>query len=310
MSLPMEDSTGAVPSLTTDRGACFGFGIRSAISFACLRDGGGLPLEIGTAAELQPSQPMPIVVEWREPPDHEPFARLYRDGTAYWLWVRRGGWTRIEPDVPRITLPETMAPGLSEEHVWTIPVSLCLLRRGDLVLHAAAVEIGGRAVLLVAAGGAGKSTLAAACVQSGFRLLSEDLTCVRMSDEPGVIAGPAMLRLRPDVLAHLALPGARVIRQVPSRVTFALDPAVRGSCDPVPLRAIFLLEAPSAESPGGTIPPAEGIRRLWSMAFRLPEDDAAYCFGQLAALARVPIRHFPRPRAFEELPGAVEALTR
>jgi hypothetical protein len=195
--------------------------------------------------------------------------------------------------------------------VWTIPISLCLLHRGDLALHAAAVEVNGHGVLLVASGGAGKSTLAAAFVQAGHRLLSEDVTCVRMVGEPCVIPGPAMLRLRPDVLSHVALPGARVIREIRSRVTFALDQAGRGGCEPVPVRAIFLLDAAAEGSLGERISPAEGIRRLWPMAFRLPADDwTARSFAHLADLARtVPLRSFARPRRLEDLPRAVEDLT-
>lgn len=297
------------PSVPT-QGTCYGFSIHSTLPLACLRGGQGPPLEVADVSHHVPAQTMPLVTEWQESPDAEPYARLYRGGTDYWLWLDRAGWTRIETQDPRITLSASGDPAATEERLWTIPAAVCLLQRGDLILHAAAVEVNGQAILFAAPGGAGKSTLAAAFVQAGYRLLSEDVTCVRMAGGPCVIPGPAMLRLRLDVLSHIALPAARAIRKIPSRVTFALDPAARGNCDPVPMRAIFVLDAASGGLLGKRISPAEGIPQLWAMAFRLPADDwTARCFAQLGDVAAsVPIRQYARPNRLEELPRAVQEL--
>jgi HprK-related kinase A len=51
-----------------------------------------------------------------------------------------------------------------------------------LVIHAAVVEKEGRAVILPAPPGSGKSTLCAALVARGWRLLSDELTLVRLDD--------------------------------------------------------------------------------------------------------------------------------
>jgi HprK-related kinase A len=51
-----------------------------------------------------------------------------------------------------------------------------------LVIHAAVVEKGGAAVILPAPPGSGKSTLCAALVARGWRLLSDELTLVRLDD--------------------------------------------------------------------------------------------------------------------------------
>jgi HprK-related kinase A len=51
-----------------------------------------------------------------------------------------------------------------------------------LMIHAAVVEKGGHAAILPAPPGSGKSTLCAALVNRGWRLLSDELTLVRISD--------------------------------------------------------------------------------------------------------------------------------
>ncbi len=49
-----------------------------------------------------------------------------------------------------------------------------MLAQGDILLHASAVEVGGKAILFIAPSYGGKSTLADFFVQQGHRLLSDD----------------------------------------------------------------------------------------------------------------------------------------
>lgn len=53
---------------------------------------------------------------------------------------------------------------------------------GYLIIHAAVIEKNGRAIILPAPPGSGKSTLCAALVCRGWRLLSDELTLVRHDD--------------------------------------------------------------------------------------------------------------------------------
>jgi HprK-related kinase A len=66
-----------------------------------------------------------------------------------------------------------------------------------LSLHAAVVERGGRAVILPAPPGSGKSTLCAALIHRGWRLLSDEMTLVSLTDGCVVpIARPVSLKNR------------------------------------------------------------------------------------------------------------------
>jgi len=70
-----------------------------------------------------------------------------------------------------------------------------LRRRGATCLHASAVAIGGRAVALVGAAGAGKSTTAAAFARLGLPVLCDDVLALRQRGEKFFVE-PAYPRLR------------------------------------------------------------------------------------------------------------------
>lgn len=64
----------------------------------------------------------------------------------------------------------------------------CISRHAHqyLILHAAVIERGGRAAILPAPPGSGKSTLCAALIQRGWRLLSDELALIAL-DEGGAL---------------------------------------------------------------------------------------------------------------------------
>ena len=300
--------TGA-PSVRA-QGTCFGFELYSAIPFRCLRNGSGRPLEVRDSPAVQVVDPGTFIGEWEDGTVPSVFARLYRDGDVYRLWTRGGGWILIEPQIPRITLPPFDDPARSEENVWNIPIALCLLHWGDLALHAAAVEINGGALMLVAPGGSGKTTLAAAFAQAGYRVLSEDVSCITIDGHPAIVPGPAMLRLRPDIMSSVKLPQADVMRRLPSRITMALSAEDRGNCSPVPLRGIIMLHTADAEFTFEQIPAVDAVPAIWQLTFMMPGDEwKTFCFTQLVDLVKVvPVWRFERPLRFEALPETVRRL--
>lgn len=288
------------------QGACYGFEVRSALPFVYLREGSGDPLEVAAPAPTGSRPDDRLLVEWRPTPDVPLEAELYSDGLGFRLQIG-GGWFSVEPDACRIEVPAD--GGLrTEERLWGIPALLCFLARGDLPLHAAALELDGGAVLVAAPRTYGKTTMAAACHQGGHRVLSEDTSCLRLGPQPAVVPGPAMLRVRPDVAGRLELPRARRVGEDPDRIHFALDDP--GDCAPVPLAAVVFLDESDGPARLEPVDQADAIRDLWALSFRLPtEEDVTRSFAGVTDLAAaVPAFRLRRRLALEELDDHVALL--
>lgn len=290
------------------RGTCYGWEVRSELEFAYLREGSGPPLLV-EAAEPPGPPPGELMREWH-PPAYPVRVRLHADGRGYRLWIEEAGWFGVEPEVPRVTVPADGDPLRTEERIWGLPIVLCFLERGDVPLHAASVEIDGRALLLAGPRGFGKTTLAAALAESGHRVLAEDLTCVRPGAVPVAIPGPAMLRVRSDVADHVAASGGEEIRRDGERSHRRLAGA--GTCAPVPVAAVALLNERDAKPRLERITGAEVARNLWAVSFNLPTDaDRARCFRQVSELASsVPVWSLERRLQPEDLRRTVERLVR
>ncbi len=113
------------------------------------------------------------------PPDSPPVFKaravgVQADGTAY-LTPPGGPRIRIEAGC-RITVDQPDGVNDAELQSWLFGPAMAVLhhQRGRPALHAAAVVIGGRAVVLAGDSGAGKSTTALALLRRGHRLLSDD----------------------------------------------------------------------------------------------------------------------------------------
>ena len=179
------------------------------------------------------------------------------------------------------------------EHDLTVEVQK---RRRDLYfLHAAALEREGRAVLLVAESGAGKSTTAWALLHHGFRYASDELAPIELSS--GRVHGfPHALCLKSDPPAPYALPGGVLRTSRARHVPVELLPCGLARC-PLPQDAIVFLRY-RADRHQPAIRPvgaAEATARLYVQALNPlahPGDglDAALevvrggrCFGLEAA---------------------------
>jgi HprK-related kinase B len=106
-----------------------------------------------------------------------------------------------------------------------------VMRRGHVLLHAAAVSWRGQAAVLAGPPGAGKSTSALHCVEHGFRFVSNDRVLAKLlADGPEVIGYPKQPRVNPGTLlghprlsAHLSPADRRALAAMPADDLWRLE---------------------------------------------------------------------------------------
>ncbi len=89
-----------------------------------------------------------------------------------------------------------------------------LLQRGLLPLHGCAVAANGGAVVFVGVSGCGKSSLAGALRQRGYRIMADDVCVISFSprEEPLILAAYPQLKLWADALNILKEPRKELLR--------------------------------------------------------------------------------------------------
>ncbi len=138
--------------------------------------------------------------------------------------------------------PET-AEGSIRNMILGPILGVILYRLGYHVFHGSVVALSAGSAAFLAPKGHGKSTLAAALVQRGHRLVSDDLLVFK--DGMPVLAEPGIpvVKLWPDALKAIGIdPDAcpRIAPEVEKRVLPLHDRIVRL---PVPVRALFVIQA-------------------------------------------------------------------
>lgn len=297
------ESAAAAPSV-------FGFQVRSDRPLRFLRHGGGRE-----ALEIVATD------AWPPPPAEEPIASWTLQGGAvaasatlhavsggYEYRTSDAGRFLIDLERRRIEMPAVGDEFLLAQRLYGLPLVLQFVARGDLSLHAASVEIAGRAVILAAPSRHGKTTLATALHQRGHRLLSEDLVCVR-TGALEVLPGPALARLRPDMHFGGAPAGMVLAGTREDRVFLGIESNRRGSGAAVPLQAVvFLREGATV----GTVrvAGAAAIQDLWHLNFRLPfAGDRAAAFRQISEVAGgVGVWNLTRPLQLDSLEATMELI--
>jgi hypothetical protein len=165
--------------------------------------------------------------------------------------------------------------------------ALTLAWRGAIPLHACAVEIDGRAVLICGPAGAGKSTLAAGLLARGARFIADDLsavTCAPASAPDLVHPGRPAMRLHAATAGWIDCSSVETVDDDP-RGKILVHPAASSRGESVPLAGFLIL--------GGNPGPIERVLNyplLRAQVFRprllaaLP--NAATRVGALFAMAQ------------------------
>jgi HprK-related kinase A len=131
-------------------------------------------------------------------------------------WGERKVRFLVDGRAPHEDMPFDHALAVLE---WGINLVIAVRHQCYLMLHAAAVERGGNAMLLPASPGDGKTTLCAALAHRGWRLLSDEFGLIRPG-RPCVLPLPRLMPLKnesiavmrafaPDAFVGPSIPGTR-----------------------------------------------------------------------------------------------------
>jgi hypothetical protein len=217
-------------------------------------------------------------------------------------------WTRGIPFTD--ILPALLGPGFGA----------LLHLRGIPPLHACAIDLGGRAIVIMGEPGAGKSTTAAAFVRAGYTVLADDTAALELASS-AVLVAPGVTRLR--VFADSANALGWTAEELPRVFSTADNPekryidgrATAGTCGAVPVARLYLLKTrdPASIAPDiQPIPARAAPAILFHNAYGMRYADRARhgkLFQDLARVAAlVPLRHVRASDSLAALPRLVAAL--
>jgi hypothetical protein len=194
---------------------------------------------------------------------------------------------------------------------------ILLHQRGHLVLHASAIAVNGKAVLFCGPAGAGKSTLAAALVKSGYAFLNDDVCHIVVDSEgaPTVPSDGRLLKLWADAVRELKLEHRRC-KPVSKRIDkFYISPPHESMPTMLPLGAIYGLRgAGTAQTIDiEKLGLAQAAMLLRRNAYRPPLVaemglEPSYFGDSVAVLRHAGAFHLTRPMEFSAMSQLIRRL--
>jgi hypothetical protein len=188
-----------------------------------------------------------------------------------------------------------------------------LTQRGLLVLHASCVAQGDRAIAFLGGSGWGKSTLASAFHQHGYRLITDDVMALRLDTGiPQVVPSFPEVKLLPDAMAAVGagVDAMPMLQSLSHKQIQRLES--RFGLGPVPLKQLFVLRAGDVNHIQ-PVPRAQAFSELiqHTRAAKMLHDDTCQIqhFHQCSHLVKtVPMAYLHRPRSLDQLPQLIEFI--
>jgi hypothetical protein len=243
-------------------------------------------------------------------PDGARWAEFHRLGQQY--LVRFSGLADFSVSRDGLTVhcwPASKIPNETVQNLYLNQVlPLALSRQGKLVLHAGAVEVGGRGLAFAGASGQGKSTLTASFARSGFRFLTDDgLALTKVGNDWNIAPSHPSIRLWQDSEEAL------MPLQFTSKSRFLAGDEIVLCDQPRPLhRMYFLGDGNAAEPVFEPLKPGEALIQLVEHSFLLDVEERETLiahFDELCSLVQSPVWYrLDYPRRFEDLPRVRQAI--
>jgi hypothetical protein len=169
------------------------------------------------------------------------------DGLAYLRWPRLYEFS-IAADGARVACRavEGCDASVFRHFLFGQVLAVALARQGIEPLHASVVRVGDGAIGFLGDCTFGKSTLLASFVQSGHRVVTDDMLILERRDgEMHAVPGPGRIKLLPDSAGRFlgATASGTLLNPMTTKRSFPLDESQRQRTS-LPLRMLFLLPDP------------------------------------------------------------------
>jgi len=241
------------------------------------------------------------------------------DGSNYVGW-RGLGEILVSPNGRSLASYPDGQPSTDSFNVYllTQALSFALVKRGFEPWHATAMAIDNKAAIFLGDCGFGKSTLAAAFLQEGHRLLTDDLLVLRkIQGTLLAYPGSPRIKLLPEMATKFLGDSVRGVPMNPHthKLIIPLDQSQHCS-DALPVGAIYAL-APPSEIQGtevhlSSLSQRQAFLALLGSTFNRTILDSTRLrrqFETAQALANtLPIKNLSYPRSFDDLPAVLKLV--
>ena len=198
-------------------------------------------------------------------------------------------------------------------------MGILLHQRGQIVLHASASEVDGKAILFCGRSGAGKSTMAAALAQRGYACLTDDLCAITIDNVGRAIAHSdgRQIKLWEQSIKHLNM-GEQSTKRVRRQIEkYYVDHHRRVSERALPVGVVYALHEarpvrPAAVEQPNVVDSAALVHRhayrpllVARMGQRGEYFKVATTIAKSAGVYRL-----SRPMGFDEIPNSIAQLQR
>lgn len=241
---------------------------------------------------------------------HEGEARLFWPECGVYA-VRSGSAIIVDPH-------PAADPSVVRLPILGTALAVALHQRGQFVLHANAVAVNGKTIVIVGDKGRGKSTLTAALCAGGHMLVADDVVAIDpQCPQPYVTPGFAQIKIWPDSAAASLGEVAQLPRLATGYDKLAWRPSAHFAAEPQLLQRIYVLDW-GAEPFVRSLPPQAMIAQLithtyvarFGEAWLWGADRASHLRHTAWVLRHAPLAALERPHSLARLPELVDVIER
>ena len=192
-------------------------------------------------------------------------------------------------------------------------MTVLLLQRGLLVLHASAVAVDGKAIVFLGSQTAGKSTMTTALHENGHSMIADDVVAIRFGDTtPMVVPGVPQIRLTSETCEELGI--QNTVRYDHDWGPEKAYQQIAHQSPAVPINRVYTLaenEPISIDRLDGVTAFIELVTNTYAQGLLSDTGATVDHFNQCSTLLqKTSVRQVNRPKDYGRLPEVIDDIVR